>query len=345
MRLRGDDDLRVCGGTVEALDRHTERIIEQIAEAVPANSAIDYVFANDISRCAIEADGGCAIPSGSRVLVFTRRAPHLHEVAHAAHFLVWPHTRGFLYEGFADLFGDWNGNNPVWDDPNDLDIVFASAERIPPSLYRSAWIFTSRLVRAHGVDGLREFWHSVPRTPGVTDISAAVLQGGSASPIAISAADVHEAYRRTFGDEAVDLVTPENELDLVLGCVWVFCEEPIPWAGTSWRLDPPMPDCENDVDAVGPVHVNTTDTTRYGTVELEPGEYEVLVEPGGVALGTPCGHECVLGGSFPPYTFPSTAVGAESPRLTIPQPMRWKMQTLGRLDEAGHALTIRRLDP
>jgi hypothetical protein len=348
VRLRTESHQRICGGTLEALDRHIELIFETIGEQGLGEVSIDYAVTDDGSLCRFTDRNACILDTGvDRITIISPRVPHLHELAHAAHMTILPRNRPFLQEGFAELFGEWR-TQPLWDESDDLNGLFAyaSSGEAHGSVYHPARVFTSRLVRAHGFGGLREFWHAVPPTPSVADVHASVLHPSwGVSPGAASAADVHDAYRQVFGGEATDLITPTHEYDEILGCVWVLCEDPVPWEGDIWRLDPPMSDCENDPDAVGPLHVNDTRIARFGTVEFEPGTYELIVESGEFAFATPCGHDCILGPSIPPYPIVPSFDPDEPVTITAPHTQRWKMQTVAWLDQPGYGLTIRRLNP
>jgi hypothetical protein len=350
VRLFADEDRPICGGTVEAMDRHIEQIFEVVGEVVPDDASVDYVFTQDAPCRSLDTEA-CVHPKRSGPIVYSPQIPHHHELAHAAHLLMWPRNRAFLEEGFAHLFSEeselpafWIYEDPEIDLEIDLDRVFAEARRLTWAQHHGTWIFTGQLVRTHGVAGLRDLWRAVPGAPSVAEIDAALHPSWGGDPLRSSAADVTTAYREVFGTEAADLLTPQSEGERLTGCVWILCDEPLPWEGDEWRLESPLPDCENDPAAVGPLSVHHNQIARFGTVELEPGTYELSVEDG-QAFGEQCARCSFEESGLSRFWLWSPADGpARTITYVVHRTERWKMRTIGWFHRPGQPLTIRRID-
>lgn len=255
----------VCGGTATYMDRVLDAAFAEMDERAPDSLFVRYEWLELDENDAFI--GGLTTSTEDGVLI--RSDVYLvdeHELVHAAQRSVWPLTNSFLLEGHAVLL---DGKRPFldaypWPTSASLDDIL-EASRLSFRDYELAWFLVSQIVLDHGVDGLRDFWHAVPR--------------GS------TAAEVRAAYQAIFGRPIDALVEPymvesaePSGPTLVerRACDFALCPAPqlTGWKGDEWTARGPL-DCEDDPAAVGPDHRQSDwgEVWRDYTMPGEPAYY------------------------------------------------------------------------
>jgi hypothetical protein len=290
------DDV-ICGGTVARMDDFLASAFAEIGEPVPSNVFVRYEWLEAIldENGRVVYQSGRATATRKRVTITADQLNSEHELAHAVHFRAWPRSRSVLHEGFAVLLdSDTSRLQDRWPAGEPLDPLLEDGS-LDTAEYFKAWFLVSQVVRDHGFEGLRDFWHRV-------------------APDA-SAAEVRAAYQALFGRPIDALIEPYEAWEggpLVdrWSCYFALCGEPTPWNGDTWQAEGPFA-CEDDPDALGPTRASGTGPVeRYHVVELEPSTSYRFTAAGGLgAFVRPCGLQCLPLGSD------ANAYWAEMPRV------------------------------
>jgi len=236
-------DEPVCAGTAAYMDRVIDSVFAVMNESPPDHPYVRFEWL-ELDEEDPVIGGGRASFSGDGVLI--RSDVHLvqeHELVHAVQMHAWPMPNDFLFEGHAVLLDPKRVAQDAypWPATASLDELIGARD-IPGGDYPLAWFIVSQIVLDHGFDGLREFWHAVPR--------------GS------TAAEVRAAYEELFGRSIDALIEPyvveysppfgPQEIER-RACDFALCPAPevTPWQGDQWTALGPL-GCEDDPDAIGP---------------------------------------------------------------------------------------------
>jgi hypothetical protein len=243
VELAANRDEPVCGGTIAFFDRFIEAGFALIGETPPDRVFVRYEWVKeDPERTSITGVGFARI-EGDDVRIRMDQLIQEHELAHAIHLQAWPTSARFLHEGFAVLLNPrrpFVERNP-WPDSVPLDEVLGSAD-LDVHDYYYAWFLVSQIMVDHGIAGLRDLWHAIPR--GAT------------------AQEVRDAYQSLFHRPIDALIQPwifesDNPDQDGQGiprypCNFALCTgQSKPWDGDVWSASGPT-DCEDDPDAIGP---------------------------------------------------------------------------------------------
>jgi hypothetical protein len=273
VEIATDEDAPVCAGTAAFMDAYLEAVADTLGEALPDGVFVHYEW--DATR-----SSGFTIQDGTRMVVTSERLPSEHELVHVVHGKLWPPSRAFLHEGLAVLLGDAASyESGEWPGGASLDQLL-EAKRSELDYYE-AWFIVSQIVRDHGFDGLREFWHAVPNDA--------------------SAPEVRAAYEAMFGRSIDVLIEPD--LIMVPGidepfeqprrtCYFTACpHEPTPWDGDVWTAEAPN-SCEDD-DAIGPTTGGLAgDVWRSFVLDREVGDYRLTGAGGAHGIYRWCALRC-----------------------------------------------------
>lgn len=243
MEIATERDEPVCGGTADYMDRVIEAVYATIGETPPDRRFVrfewleldedDPVIGGAFTRW---VDDGVLIRSDVALV-------EEHELVHAVQREAWPRSNDFLVEGLAVLFDAkrlWRDAYP-WPESASLDELLG-APNVVFADYDLAWFVVSQIVLDHGFEGLRDFWHAVPRGSSATEVRA--------------------AYEALFGRSIDALVEPYQvgepgtpgsyEMER-RACDFSLCPAPsvTEWEGEQWSAAGPI-GCEDDPNAIGP---------------------------------------------------------------------------------------------
>ncbi len=295
VEIATERDEPICGGTVDYLDRVISAGFAALGESPPDRVFVRYEWLSTPETAIV---GGSARRQGDGILIRSDvQLVDEHELTHAVHLQAWPSSNKFLHEGLAVLFDpkrifyDYDS----WPENVALDDVIGPGPLTPEGYYL-AWFLVSQLVRDHGFDGLREFWHALP--------------SGS------TPAQVRDVYAGLFGRPMDALIEPYVE-ELTPGhpyevdrepCNFALCPAtPTPWQGLLWSVPGPT-DCEDDEFAIGPDQRKyageygeiwrdyTVDTVN--TSEIGSGRKSFALDPRIAGTITPCTWNCDFGVSM-----------------------------------------------
>jgi hypothetical protein len=245
VELATDHDAPICGGTIGFYDRFIAEGFAFIGETPPDRVFVRYEWTGavqDTETGSLVTTGG-ARKEGDRVVVRMNELVSEHELAHAVHLEPWPVSAVFLHEGLAVLLAEPRPfNQDRWPDGLTLDEVLVATADDLQRAYWGGWFLVSQIVVDHGVPGLRDLWHAVPR--------------------GASAQQIRATYQSLFGRSMDALVQPyvyRNEASPLDGaeierepCYFALCTgRELPWQGELWSASGPT-DCEDDADAIGP---------------------------------------------------------------------------------------------
>lgn len=243
VEIASERDEPVCGGTAAHMDRVIEGVFAVIGETPPDRRFVRFEW--------LELDEDDPVIGGGRTSftddgVLIRSDVYLveeHELVHAVQMESWPMPNDFLFEGYAVLLDgkrSWHDAYP-WPESASLDELLETPS-VAYEDYQLAWFIVSQIALDHGFDGLRDFWHAVPR--------------GS------SAAEVRAAYEALFGRSIDALIEPyvveypdpigPTEVER-RACDFALCpaREVAAWQDDRWVASGPV-GCEDDPDAIGP---------------------------------------------------------------------------------------------
>lgn len=266
VEIASERDEPVCRGTAAYMDRVIEAVFAVIDETPPDRRFVRFEWL-ELDEDDPVIGGGRASFAGDGVLI--RSDVYLveeHELVHAAQMMSWPMPNDFLFEGYAVLLDGkrlWHDAYP-WPQSASLDDLL-EAPNVAYEDYDLAWFVVSQIALDHGFEGLRDFWHAVPR--------------GS------SAAEVRAAYQALFGRSIDALVEPyvvdypdpigPTEVER-RACDFALCPagEPAMWQQNQWSALGPA-GCEDDPDAIGPDQrlLEWGDVWRDYTLLGEPAYY------------------------------------------------------------------------
>ncbi|MEX1362581.1 MAG: hypothetical protein AB1Z98_05605 [Nannocystaceae bacterium] len=211
------------------------------------------------------------------MVVQSEQLLHQHELVHAVHFETWPVSRAFLHEGLAVMLDGASMISEPWPPGTSLEPLLA-AERSSDLDYFQAWFIVSQIVRDHGMDGLRELWHAVPRDASATQVRQTYEDLFDRPMTALLEPEV------VFPGEPFEMTVPRHPCYLTV-CVG----ELEPWDGDRWSGEA-ADGCEDDPLAVGPSDGNFAGPVwRQHLVELGPTDHIASSSDGVGAMVRPCG--------------------------------------------------------
>ncbi len=178
------DEYRVCGGTLEYVDRSLEVVAQTYDLALPERPTVDMILSEDLglalALCRVEA-GGCTstYPNGTALMVLNRPV-HAHELTHALRLTGSRQTMPRLFrEGLAVRWEhgptELDGAKPEYRAALDYGSLRAQLERqdLATADYLDAGFLWAWLEAEHGPEAMAGFAAQLTRFAAADEIERA----------------------------------------------------------------------------------------------------------------------------------------------------------------------------